>query len=391
VSLEIHGFCDPRFAPLKAAFAANFEAGHELGASLALTHHGRLVVDVWAGWADAVQTRPWEADTLVRVSSTTKVASALCALMLVDRGLIELDAPVARYWPRFAQGGKAVVTIRDALTHQAGVPGFAQPVTTEQLCDWDYITGRIAAEPHWFGGERRVCYHSFTFGFELGQALRQVDGRMPSQFFREEIARPLSLDFHLSVTDRSLLTRVAEVSLPPPQPAPTGDDTGSIVHRSVEMGPDFGSMMQSAEVPAAGGTANGRSIAQLMAVLAMRGAVEGHRFIAPALADAAATRQAYGVCPYLGSGAAFGLGVGLNSDDFKYPTSSTCGWGGYGGSWALADPATGVSFGYAPNNFDVWGFQTDPRLDRLGEALKRVSAELPRQGAPSSGAPTSVR
>ncbi|MBV9540980.1 MAG: beta-lactamase family protein, partial [Alphaproteobacteria bacterium] len=149
MTTAIHGFCEPRFERIRDAFKANFDEGLELGASLGVTHQGRTVVDLWAGWADPAKTRPWSEHTIVHVASTTKVATTIVALTLVDRGAIELDAPVARYWPEFAQGGKAHVTIRDAFTHQAGVPGIAEPVTFEQLCDWDYITGRVAAEPHW--------------------------------------------------------------------------------------------------------------------------------------------------------------------------------------------------------------------------------------------------
>ena len=124
MTIEIHGFCEDRFSPLRDAFVGNFEAGRELGASLAVTWQGRMVVDLWGGWADLEMTRPWQADTIVPVASTTKVMSTLIGLWMVDRGLIELDAPVARYWPEFAEGGKAAVTIRDAFSHQAGRPGL---------------------------------------------------------------------------------------------------------------------------------------------------------------------------------------------------------------------------------------------------------------------------
>ena len=150
MTTQIHGVCDQRFQPLKDAFQANFDTGLELGASLALTYQGKTVVDLWAGWADLERTRPWERDTLVRVCSTAKIAAILSLLMLIDRGLVELDAPVARYWPDFAQGGKGGVTIRDALTHQGGVPGFDPPVSRDLLLDWDAAAARLAAEPHWF-------------------------------------------------------------------------------------------------------------------------------------------------------------------------------------------------------------------------------------------------
>jgi len=154
MTTEIHGFCDPRFQPLKDVFRANFEDGLELGASLAVTHMGRPVVDLWAGWVDRKRTRPWEKDTIVCVFSTTKIMAIIETLMVLDRGLIELDAPVAHYWPEFAQGGKGAVTVRDAFTHQAGVPGFQHPAPFDVLLDWEAVrpARRRAALVRWRAG-----------------------------------------------------------------------------------------------------------------------------------------------------------------------------------------------------------------------------------------------
>src|ERR1700722_14450596 len=141
---EIHGFCEDRFAPLKDAFIGNFEAGRELGASLAVTWQGRMVVDLWGGWADPQRTMPWRKDTLVHVASTTKTPLIISALMLVDRSLIDLDAPVARYWPEFGQGDKQAVTARHAFTHQAGVPGLDPPATPKDVANWEATARRLA-------------------------------------------------------------------------------------------------------------------------------------------------------------------------------------------------------------------------------------------------------
>jgi CubicO group peptidase (beta-lactamase class C family) len=154
--IDIQGVCDERFLPLQDAFRENFEKGYEIGASLAVTRHGRPVVDLWAGHIDKQRTRPWEKDTIAPVASTTKIALTLSFLMLVDRGLVDLDATIAKYWSEFAAGGKAHVTVREALTHSAGVPGFDPPVPLEAMLDWDRITAHIAAETHWFDGRRVV-------------------------------------------------------------------------------------------------------------------------------------------------------------------------------------------------------------------------------------------
>jgi CubicO group peptidase (beta-lactamase class C family) len=379
VSVAIHGFCDERFQPLKDAFVANFDAGLELGASLALTHRGKTVVDLWAGWADVEQTRAWEKDTIVLVASTTKVMTIISALMLVDRSLIDLDASIARYWPEFAQGGKGEVTVRDAFSHQAGVPGLEPPVSFEASFDWEAHTARIAAQPHWSGGQRRVIYHMFTYGFVLGELIRRVDGRLPSQFFREEIAEKVGADFQMGLTARSDLERLADRRQQ--APAEPGHRPGPLLLRLVRgngfptPGPESWEQL-SACTPSGGGYGNGRSIARVAAIPAMGGELDGVRYLSRDTIAEATKEQAYGECPYLGV-VKFGLGFGLDSREFRMPTPTTFGWGGTGGSWALADSRTGVSLGYAPNNWDVppKGVR-DPRHIPLGRALSTVLARL---------------
>ncbi len=219
MTVEPHGDCDARFLPLKQAFAENFEAGLELGASVAATWRGEPVLDLWAGWADVAQTRPWERDTLVPVSSTTKIMVTLCVLMLVDAGRIDLDAPIATYWPDFAAGGKDRVTVRDFFTHQAGAPGFTPPIKASLFLDWEASTVRLAAEDHWFDGERRTIYHGPTYGLIGGELVRRVDGRPPVQFFHEEVAAPADLDFYLGLADVPDPSRVAELKMGLVRPA----------------------------------------------------------------------------------------------------------------------------------------------------------------------------
>jgi CubicO group peptidase (beta-lactamase class C family) len=374
MTAPISGFCEDRFAPLKDAFSAHFDQGLELGASLAVTHREKLVVDLWGGWADPARTRPWERDTIVPVASTTKIMIIIAALMLVDRGLIELDAPIARYWPEFAQGGKVGVTVRDAFTHQAGVPGFEPPAPYEAMYDWAGITARLAAQPHWFDGRRRVIYHGLTYGFPLGELIRRVDGRAPSRFFREEIADKTGADFQMGLTSKSDLPRVADILFPTAPPSPPA--AGSLLARllaswSRPVAPTSWEY-RSAVVPAAVGFGNGRSIARVCAILAMGGELDGERYMSGAMVEEAATEQAYGECPYLGW-VKLGLGFGLDSKEYPYPSPTTFGWGGFGGSWGVMDPRTGVSVGYAPNN---WSLEpdgvVDPRLQNLSIALEKL-------------------
>ena len=380
----IHGFCEARFKPLEAAFRANFEAGQELGASLGVTWRGRMVVDLWSGWAARDRTKPWTPDTVVPVASTTKLMTTIAALMVVDRGLLELDAPVARYWPEFAQGGKAAVTVRDVFTHQCGVPGLEPVNTFADLLDWQSFTARLAGQPHWFDGRRRIIYHFHTYGFILGELIRRVDGRQPGRFFREEVAERASADFQIGLTSRADMDRLAQIT---PLPAPHPMEPGSLLERLFKANapPRTDGLTWeafSADLPSGGGVANGRSIARACAILAMRGTLDGVRYLSAATVDEAARPQAKGVCPYLGP-ITFGLGMGLSSDDFRLASPTCYGWGGTGGSWAIIDPRPGLSLGYAPNNWSVeWEGISDPRHEGFSNALNAILADLPDVAAP---------
>jgi CubicO group peptidase (beta-lactamase class C family) len=351
---HIHGFCDERFRPLKEAFRANFDAGLEVGASLAVTQHGKPVVDLWAGWMDAERTKPWQADTIVHVMSTTKVPMAIAAMRLVDRGLIDLDAPIARYWPEFAEGGKEGVTVRDAFCHCGGVPGFDPPVNFDVHRDWSKAIARLAATPHWFGGERQIMYHAHTYGFLLGEIVRRVDGRGPARFFREEIAEPAGIDFQMGLSDRADMQRVAHVAWPRPQGA--APPAGSVLARWIaSLGAATGWDLMSweglsAEVPASVGLGNARSLARLASILADAGRLDDARYLSPEVVREAASEQAFGECPFFGW-IRFGLGMALDTPQYPAPSKTAMHWGGTGGSVILADPAAGVAAGYTPNNW----------------------------------------
>ena len=282
MTVEIHGFCDEQFAPVRKAFEANFADGLEVGAGVAATLRGQPVVDLWAGHADFARTRPWERDTTVSVFSTTKAALILAFLMLVDRGQVDLDATVATYWPEFAQGGKGHVTVRQAMTHRAGVPGYDPPVEYTSTYDWDSSCARLAAQTHWFGGEPRICYHAVTYGFLLGEIMRLVDGRRPRQFFREEIAEKAGLDFSFARQTEAELARGAEVN----SLSPIGGyiDRNELAVRVSSSTGGFGTPEQwasaagkRAEVPAGDGATSARSLARLGAMAANGGELDGVR------------------------------------------------------------------------------------------------------------------
>lgn len=182
-TIGIHGYCDRRFSAVQEAFSRNFESGEEIGASFAATIDGEFVVDIWGGYADAAQTRPWERDTIVNVFSTTKAMTALCALMLVDRGLLDLDSPVARYWPEFARAGKEKLPVRYLLSHQSGLAGFDELIPREALFDWNRIVNLLAAQKPWWEPGKQSGYHSLTFGYLVGEVARRITNLC--QFFSE--------------------------------------------------------------------------------------------------------------------------------------------------------------------------------------------------------------
>jgi CubicO group peptidase (beta-lactamase class C family) len=388
---DIDGVCEAGFEGLGEAFRSNFADGLELGASLSVMCRGRTVVDLWGGWADPPRTRPWERDTLVPVASTGKIAIAMAVLKLVGEGRIELDAPVARYWREFAQGGKAAVTVRDALAHSAGVPGFDPPIDRELSFDWDAVTARLAAQTHWFGGARKLWYHMHTYGFLLGELVRRVDGRGPADYFHAEITRPGAIDFHMGLTDKADMDRVAALDWAPQPPRgempPPGSDgarffaSGAAMSAPVKRD-DRGRWKELSQVqPAGNALANGRSIARLCSILAMGGALDGRPVLSPEVTAEAMREQAYEDSFYVGW-LRIGLGLGLHSAEYPAPSPTCAHWGGLGGSWGLADPATGLSLGYAPNNWNVEtvasvGSHREPRQTRFADALEALLPTLP--------------
>ena len=209
------GHCAAGFERVRDAFAENFARGGEVGATVAATVDGRLVVDLWAGHADAARTRPWTRDTIVDIASSTKGLTTICAHRLVDVGLLDLEAPVARYWPEFAQAGKATIPVHFLLSHRAGLPAIDEPLPTEALYDWNRMTGALAAQKPWWEPGTQHGYHIFTFGYLVGEVVRQITGKTLGTYFREEVAEPLGIDCHIGLAAEHD-GRVAEfIALPP--------------------------------------------------------------------------------------------------------------------------------------------------------------------------------
>ena len=214
-AVAIDGTCDSRLRRVRDGFTENFAQQGEVGATVAVTVDGKPMVDLWAGHADAARTRPWTRDTIVNIASTTKGLTAICANRLVDRGLLDLDAPVARYWPEFAQAGKAAIPVHYLLSHRAGLPAIDEPLPTEAFYDWERITRALAAQKPWWEPGTQHGYHAFTFGWLVGEVVRRITGKSLGTYWREEVAEPLGLDCHIGLAAEHD-TRVAEFIPPAP-------------------------------------------------------------------------------------------------------------------------------------------------------------------------------
>jgi CubicO group peptidase (beta-lactamase class C family) len=358
MAVEIHGTCAPRFRGVRDAFAANFAAGREVGASFAATLRGEPVVDLWAGHADAARTAPWQRDTIVNVFSTTKAITALCAHLLVDRGQLDVDAPVARYWPEFEANGKAAITPRQVLSHTAGLAALRRRLTPESFFDWDAMTTALAAETPWWEPGSANGYHALTYGYLVGELVRRIDGRTLGAFLRQEIARPLGADFHVGLP-ASEDDRVAEM-IPPTEAeraaagaaVPAADSLMAAVMDNPPMRPEVANLpaWRRAEIPAANGHGNARSVARIMAALACGGALDGVQLLSRRTLERAIAEQIYQPDLVLGFPIRWGLGFMLNSPTLPVsPNPHTFGHGGWGGSLGFADLDAAASWSYVMN------------------------------------------
>lgn len=341
---EIQGTYDDLFVAVPTALAELLDSG-DTGASAAVFVDGEPVVDVWGGFTDADRTTPWQRDTITNTWSVTKTMTALCALILADRGELDLTAPVARYWPEFAVAGKERVLVRHLLAHTAGLPDLEGVAAVENLHDWPSVTARLAAQaPRWEPGTA-AGYHSLTQGFLVGEVIRRITGRGPGRFFAEEVAGPLGADFHIGLSAEHD-HRVA-LTVPPrgrdedyAASAP-GQPASPATGPRLRVRDGNSAAWRRAEIPAASGFGNARSVALVQSVMACGGAVGGVRLLSPAGRDRAWEEQFTGEDRVLGMPVRYGMGYGL--------FGSTYGWGGWGGSMVMVEPDAGLAVAYVTN------------------------------------------
>lgn len=350
---EIHGHVEPRFAAVRDAFAQNFANGAENGAAFCMTLEGRPVVDIWGGFADEAQTRPWQQDTIVNVYSTTKTMTALTALYLADKGALKFEDPVAKYWPEFAAAGKADVTVAHLMSHSAGLSGWKEPLTREDLYDWEKATSLLAAqEPYWKPGSA-PGYHAMTQGYLVGEVIRRVAGETVGTVFRKEIAGPLGADFHIGLPATED-QRVADLTPPPPGAGLGAGATDPLI-TNMATNPPINPLdtrtraWRGAEIPAAGGTGNARSVALVHTILANGGSAGGKQIMSEAGCRKALEFQIEGEDRILRVPVRYGLGFGLPGGIANFPNANTIFWGGYGGSLAVIDMDQRATYAYTMN------------------------------------------
>lgn len=368
---EIHGHIAPGFEHVRDVFLANWREYDEIGAGFAVRVDGERVVDIHGGWADRKKTLAWTAQTLIPVYSTGKAIAALVIAKLVDRGLLEYDAPVADYWPEFAGGGKSSVSVAQALSHQAGLSGLSEPMDASDWFDASLIEDRLARQrPLWSLGEG-AGYHPITFGFIADALARRTDGRSIGAILREDICGPKGIDFHVGLPE-SEHVRTAEHAMPRQMPQ-LGDVNPvkelAFLKAWSSPGRRGAKEWRMAEFPAANAHATAGALARLMAVYAMGGELDGKRFISDATLEQLVSERVAGPDKVLPFDLSWGAGIMRNSHDQLYGRQAeTVGHSGWGGSMAMADPVANLSMAYVMNRQQHF-LAGDPRPTRLIEAV----------------------
>jgi CubicO group peptidase (beta-lactamase class C family) len=388
----VAGWCAPRFEPVRDAFIRNFADSGELGASLTVEIDGEPQLDLWGGYADAQLRTPWERDSLSVVFSNTKPATALCAHLLAQDGLLDLDRPVHHYWPAFGDSARRAITPRMFLDHSAGLPALREPLPDGTVFDWEAMVGRLEREaPFWEPGTR-VGYHGLTFGWLVGELVRRVSGISVGDFFQQRIAAPLKLDFWIGLPEQQ------EARVAPIVPAPPADKPRNAFEAAIMEQPESITALyfrntggwrpsgfnkrigHEAQIPAANGITNARSLARLYGTLAMEGARGDVQLIYPQrLKQASEVSSATHLDACLLVPTRFGAGFMRSMDNRARGLDSAAlgddafGHVGAGGSVAFASPRHRMGFAYTMNQMGP-GVLLNGRADRLIDATYRALA-----------------
>ena len=355
LDVQVEGRCHSDFSSVEEEFRENFASRGELGSAVCVYRDGEKVVDLWGGHRDEARTQRWTEDTIVLMSSIAKSMSALSVHMLVDRGQISLEEPVARYWPEFAQNGKENILLRHTISHQCGVI-FCDAAKPGDFFDYPAQVAAIAAqEPAWPAGSKGA-YNSINFGFIHGEIVRRVSGKRIRDFIREEITGPLGADYNVGLNEEEL-ARVAPVHRNPENKFwEMGEKPGTMLNRawgSRPIGVDLVNCRENrvGENPSSGGHGNARAIARVYAMLANNGEIDGVRLLRPETVEQLSKIQWEGNCAMTGAPRRMGLGFMHNCppNSPMGPNMKAFGHGGSGGAFTFCDRERNMAFGYCTN------------------------------------------
>nr|WP_181428522.1 serine hydrolase domain-containing protein [Mycolicibacterium moriokaense] len=382
--LPIDGSCASEFERVRNAFESNFTDREDIGAAVAVWVEGDLVVNLWGGFADAAEVRPWRENTLASIYSGSKGLTSACVHLLADRGELDLHAPVAMYWPEFGQAGKQDVTVAMVLSHRSGVIGPRTRLHWADTADWDAVCTHIAAAEPWWEPGTAQGYHMVTFGFILGEVVRRLTGRTIGQYLRTEIAEPLGIDVHIGLptaehrrcaemVNKPHIRDVLAAGAAPEHPASLTEHpmAGLAVAMGFvpddELGSNALDLWRSLEFPATNGHVSALGMATFYNALAQekllsrehmelirvsQGGFETDVVLGPRVAD-------HG----------WGLGYMLNQRRLAGPNPRSFGHGGSGGSFAFVDLEHRIGYAYVMNNFDATKCNADPRSVKLSDAV----------------------
>ena len=360
MSAPIGGTCDPRFAPLRDAFVANFAERGEPGGAIALMVDGRLVCNLWGGYRDAARTREWTRETLVNFFSVGKAFTALVALRLVERGALDLDAPAHSLWPEFGCNGKETITLRHMLSHQAGLPAIREDLPDGAMLDWPRMAEALARQAPWWEPGSAHGYHVNTYGYLVGELVRRANGKTVGEILREEIAAPLGADVHigLPLTEHHRAAEFLWPSILPEKGEGPLDDTALMKWNTYWNPPGISGAgwvnraeWRSAEIPSTNGHGTARGIARVYSALAAGGSIDGVDILSREMLAAATQEQSFGPDRILERESRFALGFQLPQAERPLgPNPQAFGHFGAGGSLGFCDPVARVAFGYVTND-----------------------------------------
>ncbi|OAG45210.1 hypothetical protein AYO21_00558 [Fonsecaea monophora] len=356
---QVDGFCDPRFEKVRKAFQEELDTGNELGASIAVNLKGENVVDIWGGHLDQTRTQPWNRDTIVNIWSSGKTIASLAGLVQVDRGQLDVDEKVSKYWPEFAANGKENVLVRHFLSHTSGVSGFESPITWDEIYDFPKSTAHLARQSPWWEPGTASGYHGINMGHLIGELVRRTSGKSMKDFVAEEIAGPLGADFQIGALEQDW-PRISPLVPPPPLDLDfSAMDQNSVAVKTFTA-PPFDALnahkpeWRKADIAAVNGHGNARSVARILSVITLGGTVDGVKLLSPQTIDLIFRQQADGEDLVLLIPLRWGIGYCLTGGGTAKtlphcPQGKICFWGGWGGSLGYMDLDRGLTFSYVMN------------------------------------------